>query len=76
VTDAPYFGRTDATGSWSVEVPHGTYRITVWHPRMREDAQLEREMTIGDTDRAALTVRLAKPLQPAPLGGRHSWDSY
>jgi plastocyanin len=76
VTDAPYFGRTDATGSWSVEVPHGTYRITVWHPRMREDTQLEREMTIGDTDRAAFTVRLAKPLQPAPLGGRHSWDSY
>ena len=76
VTDAPYFGRTDSAGSWSVEVPRGTYRITVWHPRMRENGELEREMTIGDGDRAALTVRLVKPLQPAPLEGRHSWDAY
>ena len=76
VTDAPYFGRTDSAGSWSVEVPRGTYRITVWHPRMRESGELEREVTIGDADRAALTVRLVKPLQPAPLEGRHSWDAY
>jgi plastocyanin len=76
VTDAPYFGRTDATGSWSVEVSHGTYRITVWHPRMREGAEPEREMMIGEADRAALTLRLAKPLQPSPVEGRHSWDSY
>jgi plastocyanin len=76
VTDAPYFGRTDSAGSWSVDVPRGTYRITVWHPRMRENGELEREMTIGDGDRAALTVRLVKPLQPAPLEGRHSWDAY
>jgi plastocyanin len=76
VTDAPYFGRTDSTGSWSVEVPRGTYRVTVWHPRMRESAELGREMTTGDTDRTAVTVRLAKPLQPAPLESRHSWDAY
>jgi hypothetical protein len=76
VTDTPYFGRTDSAGSWSVEVPRGTYRITVWHPRLRENGELEREMTIGDGDRAALTVRLLKPLQPAPLEGRHSWDAY
>jgi plastocyanin len=76
VTDAPYFGRTDATGSWSVELPRGTYRVTVWHPRMQEGSALEREVTIGDGDRAAVALRLAKALQPAPLDGRHSWDSY
>jgi len=76
VTDAPYFGRTDSKGSWSVEVPRGTYRVTVWHPRMRESAELRREMTTGDTDRTAVTVRLTKPLQPAPLESRHSWDAY
>ena len=27
VTDAPYFGRADATGSWSVDLPRGTYRV-------------------------------------------------
>jgi plastocyanin len=76
VTDAPYFGRTDATGSWSVDVPRGTYRVTVWHPRMQEGSELEREMMIADGDRAALTLRLAKALQPAPLESRRSWDAY
>jgi plastocyanin len=76
VTDAPYFGRTDSTGSWSVEIPPGTYRLTVWHPRMRENTELGRELPVGDADRTAIAVRLAKPLQPAPLEGRHSWDAY
>ncbi len=76
VTDAPYFGRTDAAGSWSVDLPRGTYRVTVWHPRMQEASPLEREIMLGDSDRAALTLRLAKALQPAPLEVRHSWDTY
>jgi len=76
VTDAPYFGRTDSTGSWSVEVPRGDYRVTVWHPRTRESAELGREMAIGDAERTAVTLRLTKPLQPVPLEGRHSWDAY
>ena len=76
VTDAPYFGRTDSKGSWSVELPRGAYRVTVWHPRTRESAEIGREMTIGDADRTSVTVRLAQPLQPAPLDARHSWDAY
>jgi hypothetical protein len=76
VTDAPYFGRTNHSGSWSAEVPRGRYHVAVWHPRLRDSAaDLERELTVGDTDRAALTLRLAKPLEPAPITGRpHSWD--
>jgi plastocyanin len=74
VTDAPYFGRTGATGTLSVDVPAGTYRVTVWHPRMHEGSGVEREVVVGDG--ASLTVRLGKPLQPAPLEGRHSWDAY
>ena len=76
VTDAPYFGRTDSTGSWSVELPRGVYQVTVWHPRMRENAAAEREVSLGDAGRTAVAVRLVKPLQPAPLEGRHSWDAY
>jgi plastocyanin len=76
VTDSPYFGSTDATGSWSVELPRGTYRVTVWHPRIQEGVALARDAVIGDKDRAALTLRLAKTLQPAPLENRHSWDAY
>src|SRR5258708_23543411 len=33
VRDAPYFGRTDASGKWSVEVPRGRYQVRIWHPR-------------------------------------------
>jgi len=76
VTDAPWYGRTNAAGAWSAEVPRGRYRVALWHPRLRDsDADLERELTVGDSDRADLTVRLSKPLQPAPLADRpHSWD--
>jgi plastocyanin len=76
VTDAPYFGRTDAAGVWSAELPRGRYRVTLWHPRLREtEADLERELTIAEDDRAELTLRLSKALQPAPLTDRpHSWD--
>jgi plastocyanin len=76
VTDAPYFGRTDATGSWSVELPRGTYRIAAWHPRLRESTALERDVTIADTERVPVSLRLSKPLQPAPLEAHHSWDTY
>jgi plastocyanin len=76
VTDAPYFGRTDAAGAWSADLPRGRYRVTLWHPRLRDsETDLERELTIGDADRAELTLHLSKPLQPAPLADRpHSWD--
>lgn len=76
VTDAPWYGRTNDGGGWSVEVPRGRYRVALWHPRLREDTDdLERELTVGDSDRADLTLRLSKPLQPAPLSDRpHSWD--
>ena len=76
VTDAPWSGRTDSVGAWTVDLPRGRYRVALWHPRLRDsEADLERELTVGETDRADLTLRLSKSLQPAPLGGRsHSWD--
>ena len=76
VTDAPWFGRTDKSGAWVADVPRGRYRVSIWHPRMREtQADLERELTVGDADRAELTVHLGKSLLPAPISDRpHSWD--
>jgi plastocyanin len=78
VTDAPFYGTTDAQGSWSAEVPSGRYEITVWHPRMHEQsASLIRELSVDATDRATLILRLTKPLRPAPMEGQSpSWDSY
>ena len=78
VTDAPFFGRTNTTGAWSADVPGGGYRVSIWHPRIRDDARdLQGELTVTDSDGGNLTLHLAKPLKPAPLEGRpHSWDSY
>jgi plastocyanin len=78
VTDAPFFGRTDKAGAWSVEVPRGSYHIAVWHPRIRDDAKdLTRSLAIDESDQGKLTLRLLKTLKPAPLEGKpHSWDSY
>jgi plastocyanin len=78
ITDAAFFGRTNNTGSWSAEVPGGDYRISIWHPRIRDDAKdLSGALTVGDPTGGTLTLRLTKQLKPAPLEGRpHSWDTY
>ena len=76
VTDAAWYGRTDGGGSFSAEVPRGRYHVALWHPRLRDnETDLERELTVGDGDRAEFTLRLTHGLQPAPLADRpHSWD--
>ena len=78
VTDAPFFGRTDSNGIWSAsEVPHGTYRVEVWHPRLREPGELNTEFVVREGTPADLKVRLTRSLRPAPLSGHpHSWDQY
>jgi len=49
--------------------------VNLWHPRVRDEgADLERQLTVSEGDRAELTLRLVKPLQPAPLERPHSWD--
>ena len=76
VTDAPFYGTTDAQGSWSVNLPSGRYEITVWHPRMREEGPtLVRELSVDATDRATLALQLTKTLRPAPMEDT-SMDSY
>jgi plastocyanin len=78
ITDAAFFGRTNAAGSWSVDVPGGGYRISIWHPRIRDDAKdLSAQLTVREPNGGTLAVRLTKQLKPAPLEGRpHSWDAY
>jgi plastocyanin len=69
VTDAQYFGRTDAHGLWSASnVPRGTYHVSVWHPLLREPAvSLDREITVAGDEPATVAVQLAQALRPAPL---------
>jgi len=75
VTDAPYFGRTDAAGSWAVPaMPSGRYRVRVWHPLASEPADIEQVVQVG-ADRDVVQIRLTRALKPAPLKGRpHSWE--
>ena len=69
VTDATYFGRTDAHGVWTVaNVPRGTYHVSLWHPLLREPpASLDRAVSVSADEPAAVTVQLAQALRPAPL---------
>jgi hypothetical protein len=80
VTDAPFFGRTNTTGSWTAEVAEGRYQVTIWHPRLRDSdpAVLQGEITVTEAAGGTLTLHLANQLKPAPLEGRaaHSWDAY
>jgi plastocyanin len=75
VTDAPYFGRTDAAGSWTAPaMANGRYRVRVWHPLASESADVEQVIEVG-SDKDVLEIRLSRGLRPAPLKGRpHSWD--
>lgn len=79
VTDAPFFGRTNTTGSWTAEVSDGRYQVTIWHPRLRDNDPkiLQGEVTVGEPDGGTLTLHLVNQLKPAPLEGRpRSWDAY
>jgi plastocyanin len=76
VTDAPFFGRTDAKGDWvAADLPNGTYRVTLWHPLLNESgASIERTVQIEGTDHT-VSMRLSHALKPAPITSRpHSWD--
>jgi plastocyanin len=69
ITDAAYFGRTDKSGAWTAtNVPRGTYRVSLWHPLLRDSvASLEHDVIVAGDEPVRLTVQLAQSLRPAPL---------
>jgi plastocyanin len=76
VTPAPYFGRTDAHGTWAIpNVPEGAYRIRLWHPLLKDPTvMLERpvHVTSGNND---VSLKIDDITRPVPLKGHpHSWD--
>jgi plastocyanin len=75
VTDAPWFGRTNTAGLWTVEVASGTYTVRIWHPRMRERPAIERKVALSDTG-AQLQVKLSEALRPQHLDGQRAMDAY
>lgn len=77
VTDAPWFGRSDAQGHWiSRTLAPGDYAVTIWHPRLRDDARaLSFEVRIESGGSAHVGFRATRPMRAAPLSGKsREWD--
>jgi plastocyanin len=75
VTDAPYFGKTAAAGRVELkDLPAGTYRVHVWHPRL-DGGEEATTQQIEVKDDAAVSaqwkIKLKREFRPqrAPLPG-------
>jgi plastocyanin len=69
VTDAAYFGKSDAQGRFATELPVGRYRISVWMPQTtREVVQFEQDIVVTDSGSQRLDVSLARA-SPASRAG-------
>jgi plastocyanin len=69
VTDAPYFGATDAAGAVMLrDVPAGEYRVSVWHPQIAKevDALSADVPAAGKTLALALGVNIEPVIQKRP----------
>lgn len=64
VTDAPYFGTSDAAGEWrTAAIAPGDYRVRLWSPRLaKSDSSLQQSILIREGQEHALTFRLNAPL--------------
>jgi plastocyanin len=78
VTDAPFFGKTDPTGTLRVPgLAAGEYRISVWSPFIADQASsLTRTVSVNAQTPAASRVQLMDALraQPEPRPQRADWE--
>ena len=60
VLETPYFAKTDAHGRATIEsLPEGSYRVEVWHPRLRGTAlDFAKEVTLSGARPTALQFSL------------------
>jgi plastocyanin len=78
VTDAPYFGTTNAVGTLELkEIPPGDYRIVVWSPFITDAAAtLTRTVHVDAGVSTATRIQLSGALraQPEPRPHRRDWE--
>lgn len=78
VTDAPYFGKTEAAGSVQLRaLSGGDYRVTVWSPFISDPpASLIRSVHVDGNSPAPIRVQLSQALraQPSPKPRRRDWE--
>lgn len=60
VAEHPYYAVTDKDGRYQLtDIPPGTYRVTVWHPYLRES--YAHDVTIAPKEQAVLDIAIAAP---------------
>ncbi len=78
VTDAPFFGKTDAAGTLRLPgLAAGEYRVTVWSPFIADPAaSLTRTVRVAAEEPTADRVQLVDALRarPEPRPQRVDWD--
>ena len=78
VTQAPYFGTTDAAGTLRLaDVPGGDYRLTLWSPVVADPPPtLIRTVQVAAQGVTASRVQLARELRarPEPRPRRADWE--
>ncbi|WP_374581019.1 methylamine utilization protein [Pseudoduganella sp.] len=61
IVDTPYFGKTDASGSVSVDAPAGKYVLKAWHPDIVGGNPLEQAARLADGSASASFRMSLKP---------------
>jgi len=78
VTDAPYFGMTEAAGGFALkDLPAGDYRIVVWGPYISDaPASLIRTVHVDGNEPATarIELNLALRARPEPRPRRRDWE--
>jgi plastocyanin len=78
VTDAPYFGKTDADGVLRLQnLKGGDYRVSLWSPFVADNAEtLNRNVHVDEHDITSSRVQLSRDLrdQPEPRPRRKDWE--
>ena len=60
VVDHPYYAITDEEGRFRIgDIPPGTYRVTIWHPYVRESH--EQAVTIKPNENSTVQVAVTAP---------------
>jgi hypothetical protein len=60
VVDHPYYAVTDQDGRFEIgDIPPGTYKITIWHPYVRET--YEETVTIKAKEQTGVNIKVTAP---------------
>ncbi len=78
VTDAPFFGQTDANGMLRLQnLKGGEYRVSLWSPFVADSSEtLSRTVHVDDHDVTSSRIQLVRELrnQPEPRPRRKDWE--